>query len=62
MSYFRYLCLFAYSVVQHILCCVFCFCLSSSLVPKCCQFLWTVPSVFSHAYYAIKENMMLHVK
>jgi hypothetical protein len=26
MSYLRYLCLFAHSGVQHILCCVFCFC------------------------------------
>ena len=25
LSYLRYLCLFAYSGVQHILCCVFCF-------------------------------------
>jgi hypothetical protein len=25
MSYLRYLCLLAYSCVQHILCCVFCF-------------------------------------
>jgi hypothetical protein len=25
MSYLRYLCLFAYSGVQHMLCCVFCF-------------------------------------
>jgi hypothetical protein len=34
MSYLRYLCLFAYSGVQHILCCVaFLFCLSSSCVP-----------------------------
>jgi hypothetical protein len=32
MSYLRYLCFFAYWVVQHILCCVFIF-LSSSSVP-----------------------------
>ena len=37
-----YLCLLAYSGVQRILCCVFCFgCLRLvSYVPKCCQFLW----------------------
>ena len=33
MFYLRYLCLFAYSGVQHILCDVFLFCLSSSCVP-----------------------------
>jgi hypothetical protein len=30
MSYLRYLCLFTYSGVQHILCCGFFFCISSS--------------------------------
>jgi hypothetical protein len=37
MSYFRYLCLFAQSGVQHILCCVgfvLLFCLSSFFLPK----------------------------
>jgi len=38
VSYLRYLCLFAYSGIKHILCCVFLFCFSSS----CCQFLWIV--------------------
>jgi hypothetical protein len=33
ISYLRYLCLFVYSGVQHILCCVFVFCFSSSCVP-----------------------------
>jgi uncharacterized membrane protein len=32
MSYLRYLCLFAYNDVLHILCCVF-VCFSSSCVP-----------------------------
>jgi hypothetical protein len=32
MSYLRYVCLFVYSGVQHILCAVFLFCLSSSCV------------------------------
>ena len=31
-SYLRYLCLFVYSGVRHILCCAFLFCLSSSCV------------------------------
>jgi hypothetical protein len=55
MSYLRYLCLFAYSGVQHILCCVFLFCLSSSCVPNVavsqdCPFL-IAPSVFSNVYF-----------
>ena len=51
MSYLRYLCLFAYSVV------IFLFCLSSSCVlcTQCCQFLWIVhffiaSSLFSNVY------------
>ena len=55
MSYLHYLCLFAYSVVQHILCCVGYF--SPSFVPYVrvslgCPFL-IVPSVFSNVYSAI---------
>ena len=42
MSYSRYLCLFAYSGVQHVLCCV----LAVSLD---CPFL-IAPSVFSNVY------------
>ena len=38
MSYWRYLCLFAYSGVQHILRCVFIFVFCT----LCCQFLWVV--------------------
>ena len=45
MSYLRYFCLFTYSVVYHILCCVL-FCLSSFLCTLCCQFLWIV-----HLFY-----------
>ena len=41
MSYLRYLCLFAYSGVQHILCCVFALFLFV-LCTLCCQFLWIV--------------------
>jgi hypothetical protein len=40
MSYSRYLCLFVYSGVQYILCCVLVFCPSYCTV--CCQFLWIV--------------------
>ena len=41
MSYLRYLCLFSYSGVQHILCYVFVF-LDFVLCTLCCQFLWIV--------------------
>ena len=55
MSYLRYLCLLAYSGVQHILCCVFVFLfLSSSCVPYVasfsgCSFL-IAPSVLYNVY------------
>jgi len=49
MSYLRYLCLFEYSGLQQIVCCVF------VLFFLCCQFLWIVlfigPSVFSNVYF-----------
>ena len=51
MSFLRYLCLFAYSGVQHILCRGFVF-LSSRCVPYVsldCPFL-IAPSVFSNVY------------
>jgi len=39
MSYLRYMCLFAYSSVQHILWCVYVmFCLSPSCVPYVASF------------------------
>jgi hypothetical protein len=41
MSYLRYLCLFAYSGVQHILCCVFIL-FFFILWTLSCQFLWIV--------------------
>ena len=55
MSYLRCLCLFAYSGVQLILCCVaFLFCLSSSCVPYVANFsglsIFIAPSVFSNVY------------
>jgi len=50
MSYLRYLCLFAYSDVQHIMCCVFlrlvCPMLHISLAPL----------VFSNVCYTHKQN------
>jgi hypothetical protein len=53
MSHLRYLCLFAYSNVQHILCCAFVL-LSSSCVPYVASFnglfFLIVPSVFSNVY------------
>jgi hypothetical protein len=42
MSKLRYLCLFAHSDVQHILCCVFAL-IFFVLCTLCCQFLWIVP-------------------
>ena len=42
LSYLPYLCLLTYNGVQHILCCVFLFCLSCVLCTLCCQFLWIV--------------------
>jgi hypothetical protein len=41
MSYLHYLCLFAYSCVQHILCCVFAI-VFWVLCTQCCQFLLIV--------------------
>ena len=52
----RYLCLIAYSGVQHILCCVFVlFCFSSSSVPYVASFsglciFFITPVVFSNVY------------
>ena len=60
MSYLRYLCLFAHSGVQHILCCVFVL-FFFVLCILCCQFLWIVyfwlpPSVFSNLYLHVCLN------
>jgi len=41
MSYLSYMCLFAHSGVQHILCCVFVL-FVFTLCTLCCQFLWIV--------------------
>ena len=41
MTYLLYLCLFAYSGVQHILCCVFVL-FVFVLCTICCQYLWIV--------------------
>jgi hypothetical protein len=53
VSYLHYLCLFAHSCVQHILCCVFVL-FFFVLCTLCCQFLWIVhfyyPSIFSNVY------------
>jgi hypothetical protein len=53
MSYLRYLCLFVYSGVQHILCCVFVlfFFVLLPMLPVCldCPFV-TAPSVFTNVY------------
>ena len=54
MSYLRYLCLFVYSGVQHIWCCVFCFVFIRIVYPMLsvsldCPFL-IAPSVFSNVF------------
>ena len=49
MSYLRYLYLFAYSGVQHILCCVFAL-FYFVLCPLCCQFRWIVHFWFPLRY------------
>jgi len=64
MSYLRYLCLFAYSDVQHILCCVFV--LLSLMLPVSldCPFL-IAPSVFlTFSYYNLpyKQEHVLHLQ
>jgi hypothetical protein len=49
LSYFRYLCLFAYSDVQHILYCIFVL-FFFVLYNLCCQFLWIVHFVLPLRY------------
>ena len=61
MSYLRYLCLFAYSAVQHILCCVFVL-FALVLYTICCQFLWVVcffivPLLFSKLINFVNEKL-----
>ena len=51
MSYLRYLCLFAYSGVQHILCYVFVL-FVFVLCTLCCQFLWIV-----HFWLPIRHSL-----
>jgi len=57
MSYLRYLCLFAHSGVQHILCCVFLRIVYPMFtVSMDCSFL-IAPSVFSHVYVQQKLTL-----
>ena len=53
MSYLRYLCLLAYSGVQHILCCVFVLFFSSMLPVSLDYPFLIVPSVFSSVYFKL---------
>ena len=55
LSYLRYLCLFAYSGVQHILCCVFVLFFFVFFVPYVDSFLsfLIAPSVFSNVYLPV---------
>ena len=59
MSYLLYLCLFAYSGVQQLLCYDFVL-FFFILYDLCCHFLWIVlfwiaPSVFSNVYFLYKH-------
>ena len=62
MSYLRYLCLFAYSDVQHILCCVFAL-FSFVSCTLCCEFLWLVhfwlPLRYSLTFIRQQDNSTL---
>ena len=66
MSYLRYLCLFAYSGVQHILCCVICFgcLLLVSCVPNFVNFsrlfILDCPFGFSNVYLPVKSKISVH--
>ena len=60
MSYFLYLCLFTYSGVKNILCCMFVL-IFFVLCTLCCQFIWIVhfcfaPSVFFNVYLILAIN------
>jgi hypothetical protein len=58
MSYLRYLCLFSYSGVQHMMCCVFVLFLFVLLsVSLDCPFL-IAPSVFSIVYCINKLHIL----
>ena len=60
MSYLRYLCLFAYSGVQHILCCIFVLFIIVLYGP-CCQFLWIVyfwlPLLYSLKFINLNDEI-----
>jgi len=64
MSYLRYLCLFADSSVQHMLCCVFIL-FFFVLCTLCCQFLWIfhfwLPLRYSLKFIFICACLNLHV-
>ena len=49
MFYLRYLCLCAYSGVQHILCCVFVLFVSVLRI-ICCQFILTGLSIYDYLF------------
>jgi len=59
MSYIRYLCLFAYIVVQHILCCVFVF--SSFFVPYVARF-YELSISWLVLRYSLKLNLFIVTK
>jgi len=64
MPYLRYLCLLAYSGVQHILCCVFVLFISSC-VPYVASFsglyIFIAPLVFSNVYIEEETNIEKHM-
>ena len=65
MTYLHYLCLFTYSVVQHILCCVFVLSFLRLVCPMFqvsldCSFV-IVPSVFSNVYLIDSEDQQYQI-
>jgi hypothetical protein len=63
-SYLRYVCLFTYSGVLHVLCCVFVL-FMLVLSCQCCQFLWSVHVWLANQYIVHRRsfwNKLYHVR
>jgi hypothetical protein len=64
MPYLRYLCLFAHSGVQHLLCCVFCF-FSSACVPYVGMshyyFLWNKGLIHTQCQKDTSTRILYHL-
>jgi len=62
MSHLRFLCFFAHSGVQDLLCCVFVLFFFVVLFILCCQFLWSVHfnKDFRRINKKLKDNILTH--